>query len=123
MPEVIEMNEEQFREFFKNKKDFSERTPALEAVGKFLRIFVSDNFPGEIEKEIREFSTNNPEEALIDLKNIEYLVSNEDIEDQKIIDLIEFDANKPLDEPKIENSKTYLSNLADLIRQSVANTN
>jgi hypothetical protein len=110
------MTEDEFRKKFTEFRSRPIEDPIL-ATAKFLRIFVLDNYPSETKKEIIEFASNDPDEAMRDLIALKTLIADKLIKPGVLSELVEEEGGKPLDEPKDDEARNYLQGLVDIFHE------
>lgn len=107
-----------FRERFDRHKG-APPAPPLEVVTELLRSYVADNAPDETVRALEELGRAGTSPFLPRaLEALESLLADPP-SDEELIDLVEWQGGKVLEEPRGEAARAYLRELAEVVRRAV----
>ena len=108
------------RDKFKQKIQQQKNNP-LDTARSFLVSYWSDEQDIEaIENDLRNRISVNPYGIKSGLDALNTILKDEEIDDQKIINLVVWDANHPLDDPSVLEAKKWLRQAVVFVEQIIS---
>ena len=91
--------------------------PPVEAVGKFLRIYFSDDSDEEAHQSMRADAAQNPRPVQLGLEGLDSLLANPPAQPGILADLVSWEANRRLEDPSDAGAREWLARVAQTASQ------